>query len=186
MTLPVPLDASPEEVRRTLAPLRNGISVALTSLGNAFAAGAIVRVAHSFLVREIVLVGSAPHYEKASMGMEKYEDVVRVADMDALFAHASGRPVYAIEKDHATRSLYDPRPFPPDVVLLFGSERFGLPAEAIARADAVVGVPMYGVNHSFPVAVTAGMVLSEWARRRYAPGTVVVPDAQRGGAGEVR
>lgn len=179
MALPVPIDASADEVRRTLAPLRNGISVALTSLGNAFAAGAIVRVAHSFLVREIVLVGTAPHYEKASMGMEKYENVVRVADVDALFVHAAGRPVYAIEKDHATRSLYDPRPFPDDTILLFGSERFGVPEEAIARATAVVGVPMYGVNHSFPVAITAGMVLSEWARRRYAPGTVVVPRLPR-------
>lgn len=175
MTLPVPLDASVDEVRRALAPLRNGISIALTSFGNAFAVGAIIRVAHSFLVREIVLVGSAPHYEKASMGMEKYESVVRVPDVDALFVHAAGRPVVAIEKDRATRSLYDPMPFPEDAVLLFGSERFGVPEEAIARADAVIGIPMYGVNHSFPVAVTAGMVLSEWARRRYAPGTLVVP-----------
>ncbi len=30
----------------------------------------------------------------------------------------------------------------------------------------MVGIPMYGVNHSFPVAVAAGIVLSDWARRR--------------------
>lgn len=177
MALPVPLDASAEDIRAVLAPLRNGVSVAVTSLGNAFAAGAIVRVAHSFLVREIVFVGTEPHYAKASMGMEKYESIVRVEDIDAFFAHAAGRPVYAIEKDHATRSLYDERPFPADVVFLFGSERFGLPIEAVERADAVVGIPMYGVNHSFPVAVAAGMVLGEWGRRRYLPGSVVVPSA---------
>ncbi len=177
MALPVPLDASPEEVRAALAPLRNRVSVAVTSLGNAFAAGAIVRVAHSFLVREIVFIGSAPHYEKASMGMEKYETCVRVEDTEAFFAHVSGRPVYVLEKDHATRNLYDPEPFPDDVVFVFGSERFGTPMDIVERADAVLGIPMYGVNHSFPVAVSAGMVLGEWGRRRYAPGSSVVPKA---------
>jgi len=31
---------------------------------------------------------------------------------------------------------------------------------------------MYGVNHSFPVAVAAGIVMAEWARRRYANAAV--------------
>ena len=65
------------------------------------------------------------------------------------------------------------RTSPPGVVLLFGSERFGLPRELIDRADEVVGIPMYGVNHSFPVAVAAGIVMHEWARRRYRDGAVV-------------
>jgi len=29
----------------------------------------------------------------------------------------------------------------------------------------VIAIPMYGINHSYPVAVAAGMVLCEWARR---------------------
>jgi tRNA G18 (ribose-2'-O)-methylase SpoU len=168
MALPIPLGATAEDVREILAPLRNRMSVAVMSLGNAFAAGAIVRVSHSFLVREIVFIGTEPHYAKASMGMEKYESIVRVPDTDAFFDHAAGRPVFAIEKDHATRSLYDPQAFPEDVMFLFGSERFGLPLDVISRCRAVVGVPMYGVNHSFPVAVAAGMVLGEWGRRHYA------------------
>lgn len=157
MALPVPLGASPEEVREALRPVRNRVTVAVMSLGNAFAAGAIVRVAHSFLVEEVLFVGSEPHYPKASMGMEKYERIRRLADTSALVAALAGRPLYAVEREHATRSLYGEAPFPDDVVFLFGSERFGLPAEALARADAVVGIPMYGVNQSFPVAVAAGM-----------------------------
>jgi tRNA G18 (ribose-2'-O)-methylase SpoU len=160
----------PETVREALAPLRNDVSVAVHSCGNAFAVGAIIRVAHSFLVREILIVGDAPYYEKASMGMEKYETVVRLADDDALFAHARGRPVWAVEKDAARRSLYARDPFPKGVVFVFGSERAGLGGDLLARVDEVVGIPMYGVNHSFPVAVAAGMVMGEWARRRYAGG----------------
>jgi len=31
---------------------------------------------------------------------------------------------------------------------------------------------MYGVNHSFPVTVAAGIVMNEWARRRYRDGAM--------------
>lgn len=168
--LQTPLDASPEEVRALLQPLRNRVSVALCTLGNAFSVGAIIRVAHSYLVREIILIGDAPHYEKASMGMEKYETIVRVADESSFFAHAAARPIVCIEKEPATRNLYEPDVFPEDAILVFGSERFGTPKAILDAAAHVVAVPMYGVNHSLPVAVCAGIVLSEWARRHYGAG----------------
>lgn len=168
-----PLDATQDEVRALLAPLRNRFTVAMYSCQNAFAVGAIIRIAHNFLAREIVIVGEEPYYAKASMGMEKYETIVRVPDADALFAHAAGRPVWAIEKDHARANIYEVSAYPPDVILLFGSERAGLPRDVIDRADHVLGIPIYGVNHSLPVAVAAGIVMGEWARRRYASGTTV-------------
>lgn len=167
MALFPPLDASPDDVRRTLAPLRNDFTVGIYAAGNAFAIGAIVRVAHSFLAREIVLIGHAPHYEKASMGMEKYESIVRVDDEDAFLAHVGARPLWAVEKDHATTSLYAAFAYPKDVVLLFGSERFGISPRLLDAAENVVGIPMYGVNHSFPLAIAAGIVMNDWARRRY-------------------
>lgn len=172
MPLETPLGASPDEVKEILAPLRHDFSVALYAADNPFAVGAIVRVAHNFLAREIVLIGTAPYYEKASMGMEKYERIVRVADEAAFFAHVEGRPLWCVEKDLATTSLYDAPAFPPDVVLLFGSERAGLPPSVAERAEAVVGIPIYGVNHSLPLAVAAGIVMSEWTRRKYAGGAV--------------
>ncbi len=168
MALYPPIEDSPEAVRAALAPLRNDFSIAVHSCGNAFAVGAIIRVAHSFLAREIIIVGDAPYYAKASMGMEKYETIVRVKDDAELFAHVRGRQVWAVEKDRARRSLYGRGAMPRDVVFVFGSERDGLREELLARADEVVGIPMYGVNHSFPVAVAAGMVMGEWARRRHA------------------
>ncbi len=171
MSWNVPIDESPDAIREALAPLRNKISVAAVALGNAFAAGAIIRVCHSFLVREIVLIGSAPFYEKASMGMEKYETIVRVADDAEFAAHLGQRPLYVLEGESARGNFYLEREFPEDVVFLFGSERYGVPAALLQRADRVLALPMYGVNHSFPVAIAAGMVLGEWARRRYAPGT---------------
>jgi len=173
MALVPSLDLPPEEVRSLLSPLRNPFSVAIYNCQNAFSVGAIIRVAHSFLVREIVVIGDAPWYEKASMGMHRYEQVVTVGSMESFFDHVSGRPIWSVERDHATVSLYDVAAYPPDVVLVFGSERAGLPESILDRSAAVIGIPMYGVNHSLPVAVAAGIVLSDWARRRYADGATI-------------
>lgn len=167
MPLFPPIDETPERVRELLAPLRHDFSIALHSAGNAFAVGAIIRVAHNFLAREIILVGDEPHYEKASMGMEKYETVVRVADEAALLEHVKGRPVWAMEKDHAQASLYEVPAFPPEVVFVFGSERFGLTPEFCNRCERVLAIPIYGVNQSLPLAIASGIVMSEWARRKH-------------------
>jgi tRNA G18 (ribose-2'-O)-methylase SpoU len=167
MALVPPLDASPEAVREALAPLRHDFSVAIRSFGNAFAVGAVIRVAHSFLASEIFVIGDEPYYAKASMGMEKYETLVRVPHDDAFFLAVRGRPVWAIEKDHARRSLHAVASFPARVVLVLGSEREGLPRAFVDRADDAIGIPMYGVNHSFPVAVAAGIVMHEWTRKKY-------------------
>jgi tRNA G18 (ribose-2'-O)-methylase SpoU len=167
MALFPPLDATPDEVRAALAPLRNDFSVAVYNCQNAFAVGAIIRVAHSFLAREIIVIGREPYYEKASMAMEKYETISPVDDEAAFLDYVAGRPVWAVEKDHARIAITAVTEFPRDVVLLFGSERAGLPLSLIERADEVVGIPMYGVNHSFPVTVAAGIAMHEWARRKY-------------------
>ena len=173
MPLQSPIDSTPEAVREALAPLRNDFSVALIAPGNAFAVGATIRVAHSFLAREVFVVGDGGWYEKASMGMEKYETVVRVPDVDGLRQAVAGRPLWVVERQRARRSLYDIERFPSGVVLVFGSERFGVPDELLDAADDVVAIPIYGVNNSLPVTVAAGIVMHEWARRRYGSGAVL-------------
>jgi tRNA G18 (ribose-2'-O)-methylase SpoU len=172
MALHPPIGLTARVVADTLAPLRNDFSVAVWTPGNPYAVGAIIRVAHNFLAREIFLVGKDPFYPKASMGMHKYETLVRVPDEEGLLGAVQGRPVWAVEKDRARRSIHAVPQFPKRVVFLFGSERFGLPPGLLARADDVVAIPVYGVNQSLPLAVAAGIVMSEWARRHYVDGLV--------------
>ncbi len=173
MPLETPIDEPADAVRAALEPLRNDFSVALIGPGNAFAVGGVIRVAHSFLAREILVVGDGDWYAKASMGMQKYETVVRLQGVGELLEHVRGRPLWAFEKDHARRAVGAVDAFPPGVVFAFGSERFGLPEEALAAADEVLGIPLYGVNHSLPLVVAAGIAMHEWARRRYADGVCV-------------
>jgi tRNA G18 (ribose-2'-O)-methylase SpoU len=175
MALDPPIANPANEVRELLSPLRNDFSVALVAPGNAFSIGAVIRVAHSYLAREVFVVGGGDWYPKGSMGMEKYETIVRVADAAQLVqtVAAQKRPLWAVEREAARRSVHAVEGFPPGVVFVFGSERFGVPREILEVADEVVGIPIYGVNNSLPVTVAAGIVMSEWARRRYHEGAVV-------------
>ena len=148
MPLETPLGIPPVEVKEVLRAVRHDFSVALWAPGNAFAVGAVIRVAHSFLAREVFVVGEGDFYPKGSMGMEKYEAVVRVRNAAGLKEAARGRPLWAVERERARRNVNSVEEFPPGVVFVFGSERFGVPPELLEVADEVVGIPLYGVNNS--------------------------------------
>lgn len=160
-----PFEMTIAEQRAELAPLRVDMSVAVIRAKNPFNVGTIIRVAHSFLVREIFLIGSETFYERASMGMHRYETIVECPDEDAFLDTLGDRPLLSVERDHADTTLWQVD-YPRDVVLLFGNEHDGIPAKLLAASAGVIAIPMYGINHSFPVAVAAGMVLCDWARRR--------------------
>jgi tRNA G18 (ribose-2'-O)-methylase SpoU len=160
-----PFGLSTEEIKGELAPLRNDFSIAVCRAKNPFNIGAIIRVAHSFLVREIFLIGTEPFYERAAMGMQKYETIVECPDEAAFLAATAGRPLIGVERDHAKTTIWEAQ-MPPGLVFLFGSENDGLPEVLIDACTNVVAIPMYGINHSYPVAIAAGMVLCEWARRK--------------------
>jgi tRNA G18 (ribose-2'-O)-methylase SpoU len=77
-------DMSLDEVKASLEPLRRPLSIAILRARNPFNVGAIIRVAHSFLVKQIVLVGDEPFYQRAAMGMQRYENVVYLPDEESL------------------------------------------------------------------------------------------------------
>lgn len=160
-----PFGLSTEEIRDELSAIRNDFSVAVCRAKNPFNIGAIIRVAHSFLVREIFLIGTEPYYERAAMGMRKYETIIEHADEDAFLDAVRGRPLIGVERDHARTTIWEAE-MPEGLVFLFGSEDEGLPPKLLGACDNIVAIPMYGINHSYPVAIAAGMVMCEWARRK--------------------
>jgi tRNA G18 (ribose-2'-O)-methylase SpoU len=160
-----------EEIRASLDRLRRPLRIAVLRSNNPFNVGAIIRTAHSFLVREIVLVGSEPYYERAAMGMHRYENIVSLASEAELcpWARARNLHIAVFEREHAAVDLWKAA-LPEECLLVFGSENEGVPAALVAAADEVVGIPMYGINNSFPVTVAAGIAMAEWTRRHYGPG----------------
>ena len=157
-----------EEIRRSLDAVRRPLRIAVIRSQNPFNIGAIIRVAHSFLVREILLIGNERYYERAAMGMARYEHIVELPDEAAFLerARAEAWKLIVFEKEVATADLWHAE-LPDECVMVFGSEAEGVPASIIAAAHQVVAIPMYGINHSFPVTVAAGIAMAEWTRRHY-------------------
>jgi tRNA G18 (ribose-2'-O)-methylase SpoU len=163
-----PFELPLAEIRDSLQPLRRPLRVAVLRSRNPFNVGAIIRVAHSFLVQEVLLVGDERYYERAAMGMDRYENLVQLPSDGALIAWARERslPLVAFEREHARVDLWR-APLPEACVMVFGSETTGISDELLAAADTVVGIPMYGINNSFPVTVAAGIAMAEWTRRHF-------------------
>jgi tRNA G18 (ribose-2'-O)-methylase SpoU len=174
-----PLGMSAEEVRSELDRIRHPLRIAVRRSKNAFNVGAIIRTAHSFLVEEIVLVGVEPFYERAAMGMHRYEHIREIADEAGFVAYARERgfPIVAIEKDAPRVVPLWEATMPENACLVIGNEEEGVGAEILAAASEVVAIPMFGINHSYPMTVAAGIALTEWARRRYAGSgrTIITP-----------
>ena len=164
-----PLEIPRDEVCVELDRIRHPFRIAIDRAKNPFNIGSIVRTAHSFLVKEIFLIGSEPWYERAAMGMQRYEHIVELSNQAALIqlADREGWPVIAFEKDHAEVDLWNAE-IPEDAVLIFGNEDDGCTPEILEAAQQVVAIPMFGINHSYPISVAAGIAMAEWARRYYA------------------
>ena len=169
------------EVRDELERLRHPFRIAIRRSKNPFNVGAIIRTAHSFLVKEILLVGDEDWYRRAAMGMQRYENLVEVPDEAAFVALAKERGWHlsVLEKDHdGLVGLWDAR-LPEECVIVIGNEEDGVGDTILAAADEVVAIPMFGINHSYPMTVAAGIAMAEWARRRYAgPGRVVLTERE--------
>lgn len=166
-----------EEIKAELERIRHPFRIAIRRSKNAFNVGAIIRTAHSFLAKEILLIGDEDWYRRAAMGMHRYENLVELASEAELIERAKreGWWLSVLEKDHdRTVGLWDAR-LPEECVIVVGNEEEGVGPELLAAADEVVAIPMFGINHSYPMTVAAGIAMAEWARRRYTgPGRVVV------------
>lgn len=172
-----PLRMPRSEVRDELDRIRHPFRIAVDRAKNPFNIGAIIRTAHSFLAKEVILIGSEPWYERAAMGMQRYENIVEIPSVDAFLerATAEGWPLIAFEKDESNVGLWECE-LPDDAVLVFGNEDTGVSERIMDAASQIVGIPMYGINHSYPISIAAGIGMAEWVRRRYEGGRIVVPE----------
>jgi len=164
-----PLGLPLEDVRRELDKIRHPFRLAIRRAKNPFNVGAILRTAHSFLPAEILLIGIEPFYERAAMGMHRYEHVTDVKSEEAFVQLAKDRgwTLSVLEKEQATTSLWEAS-LPDGCVIVVGNEEDGVGETILSAASETISIPMFGLNHSYPMTSAAAMALSEWARRRYA------------------
>jgi len=142
-------------------PSREGPLVLLEDprdLGNL---GACVRVAAAADAAGVLTTGShdpwAPDALRGAAGLHFALPVARLGELDALAA--SPRPLLAL--DPAGEPLA-PGQLPPEGALAFGTERYGLSQELLARADARVSIPMRAGVSSLNLATSVAAVLFAW------------------------
>nr|CAA9365009.1 MAG: hypothetical protein AVDCRST_MAG46-3634 [uncultured Nocardioidaceae bacterium] len=144
--------------------------VAAHEMANPGNLGTLIRTAEALGAHGILLVGDgadplSPQAVKASMGSLFHLPVVHLADLDEFFAWATTAGVRTVTSSAKASTPLADADLTRPLALLLGAERTGLPADALARGDVDVSIPMTGRATSFNVAVAAGILMYEVARR---------------------
>lgn len=117
--------------------------------------GACVRVAAAADAAGVLTTGSNdPWHPDALRGAAGLHFALPVAPIESL--PAGDRPVIAIDPGGKDLS---PAELPPRAVLAFGTERYGLGDDLLARADARLGIPMRKGVSSLNLATSVAAVL---------------------------
>lgn len=161
-------DVNPDEVtQEVLAVKRNPIYLILENVYDTYNVGGLFRLADALAVEKLYLCGqmeTPPNSRilKASIGTYKvvpweYKETAVEAMTDVRKMNAK---VYAVEQSENSVSYTDIKYTSP-VALIVGNETFGVLPETLKLADKVVEIPMWGINKSLNVIVSAAIV-SYW------------------------
>jgi len=139
--------------------------VALDSVADPGNLGTILRTCDAVGGKGIILLEHStdpydPTSVRASMGALFTQKLAR-ANFDQFSAWKQRRGIPVIGTSGAVDLDYHRVTYPREFVLLMGSERQGLPENALALCDQVVSIPMRGSSDSLNLAVATGIVLYE-------------------------
>lgn len=153
-------------IKDTLAEIRNPFDIAVYSSANYFNFGAILRIGHNFLASKYwaVEIEKDEYYAKAAMTAKQWEkERISFVKNEEFLSQIEGRNLVAFER-RATLDSHDIRHFeyPDNPILLFGSEKYGVPDALLARANHVVSIPVLGLVYDHNVAVAAGIACYDW------------------------
>lgn len=173
-------DWDKNEIRETLDGVRHPVSLAIFGSDNYFNVGAIIRTAHIFLIREIILVDIPEFYERATMGTHKWENITHTTLNEFLNRHspwssADNRTVVGFERrpNLETKSLLNFQ-YPENALLCFGSEKTGLPESVIQLAQmhevfggGLVSIPQFGLQNDMNLANAVSIGVYDWTLKNY-------------------
>lgn len=149
------------QLREQLAPKRFPVRVAVYGTENYFNLGAIVRVAHGFLCKELIAIDCPAYYRKAAMGCNKWEEVKNVSIDEFLETYTTNIVAFERRDSIESTSLYEYR-YPDMPTLVFGSEKFGVPDRILDAAHAIVSIPMYGLINDMNLANAVSIAIYDW------------------------
>lgn len=144
--------------------MRNPIYLILDNVYDTYNIGGLFRLADGLAAEKVYLCGETeipPNHriQKASIGTYKvvpweYKETAIEAVKEL---QEKGVKVFAVEQDE--RSVdYRKADYAGPVALLVGNETFGVAPETLKQCDATVEIPMFGINKSLNVIVSAAIV----------------------------
>lgn len=145
----------------------------LDNIRSALNVGSIFRTADAFAVESIVLCGitaKPPHREmlKTALGATESVDWRYFSSVEEALEHlkAQGVLIAAIEQTDERVSLQHFTPEPErKYAFILGNEVRGVSDEALPLCDIAIEIPQFGTKHSLNVAVCAGVVVWEFAKK---------------------
>lgn len=145
---------------------RNPIYFILDNVYDTYNIGGIFRLADALAVERIYLCGMSdtppnPKIKKASIGTYKvvpwtYKNKTAEAIYE-LRERVKNIKVIAVEQDEKSKS-FEKEKYPLPVALIFGNETSGVAKEVLNLVDSTVEIPMYGINKSLNVIISAAIV----------------------------
>ena len=161
-------DFSKEEIKETLNEIRHPFDVAVYGCKNYFNFGAITRIAHNNLCRNVYSVDMEGYYKRASMSARRWENIIKMSMQEFLEAH-QGRSIISFERraeQLTTEPLYTFK-WPENPIMFFGAEDFGVPNEILTASESIVSIPVYGILNDHNVAVSSGIAMYDWLTKYY-------------------
>lgn len=134
--------------------------------------GSVFRTADAFLLEGIYLCGvtaQPPHREIQKTALGATETVAWkhfATTLDAINKlKDESYTIYAVEQAEASTMLDKFIPAQGKIALVFGNEVSGVAQAVIDVCDACIEIPQYGSKHSLNIAVSAGIVVWEVAKK---------------------
>lgn len=153
---------------------KNPVYIIVDNVIDTYNIGSIFRLADAIAAKKVYLCGvseTPPHtrIKKASVNTTEWvewEYFPHTLDaIAALRKTVAGVSIVAIEQ-HRRSITYDAASYSFPIAVIVGNESTGISQEVLDLVDAIVELPMWGVNISLNVMVSLGIVLYEIMKRK--------------------
>ena len=155
-----------EAIVADLDTRRHPFHVAIENWQHDLNIGSVVRNANAFMASGVHIVGRRRWNRRGAMVTDRYLHVDHHEDPASLarWARAEGLAIIGIDNVPGCVAI-EQTVLPERSMLLFGQEGPGLSAEAIAEAEVVCSIGMYGSTRSINAAVASGIAMHTWVRQ---------------------
>lgn len=151
---------------------KNPITIVLDNVLDTYNVGSIFRLADAVAAQKVILCGETltppnSRIKKASInttGWVSWEYEKSAMDAVRTLKHQGCR-IVAVEQDARSVLFYKAHyQFP--LAIIVGNETTGVSSDVLDAADLIVEMPMWGINKSLNVMVSAGIILYEIMKQR--------------------